>query len=353
MALMFQRLARNFAKNGYFPTDSETIERILQAITICNEGNVRIIDTAAGIGTALAEVKHHLGEDRVKAYGIEIDETRAYHAKQILDHCIHGDLMDCVIEKQSFSLLFLNPPYGDLAADNCGTKSMSGRERLEKLFYRKSVPLLQMGGIMILIIPYYSLDKELSKWISLNFEKVEVYLSPEQRFKQIVIFGIRSKKGSINEKLLQVGKGELPNVLPNNWQNPYIVPAVKKANSKFAITKINEKQLSEIVKNNPCLWEQFEMNFHKTYSNAVRPLMDLSNWHLALALAAGQVSGIINSNDGRRFLIKGDTYKTQTQNLEMRGNLEKRTVLDKFVPVIRAIDLTKDSSSFGNVLTIQ
>ena len=29
MALIFQRLARNFIKNGYFPTDGETLSRIL------------------------------------------------------------------------------------------------------------------------------------------------------------------------------------------------------------------------------------------------------------------------------------------------------------------------------------
>ncbi len=30
MALMFPRLARNFARNGYFPTDEVTLERALQ-----------------------------------------------------------------------------------------------------------------------------------------------------------------------------------------------------------------------------------------------------------------------------------------------------------------------------------
>ena len=32
MALMFQRLARNYAKDGYFPTDAETIQRVLNAL---------------------------------------------------------------------------------------------------------------------------------------------------------------------------------------------------------------------------------------------------------------------------------------------------------------------------------
>lgn len=32
MALMFPRLARNFAKNGYYPTDEPTLERALNAL---------------------------------------------------------------------------------------------------------------------------------------------------------------------------------------------------------------------------------------------------------------------------------------------------------------------------------
>ena len=32
MALMFPRLARNFARNGYFPTDEPTLERTLSAL---------------------------------------------------------------------------------------------------------------------------------------------------------------------------------------------------------------------------------------------------------------------------------------------------------------------------------
>jgi hypothetical protein len=32
MALMFPRLARNFVKNGYFPTDEPTLERALAAL---------------------------------------------------------------------------------------------------------------------------------------------------------------------------------------------------------------------------------------------------------------------------------------------------------------------------------
>ncbi|MCA6950696.1 class I SAM-dependent methyltransferase, partial [Pseudomonas aeruginosa] len=55
MALMFPRLARNFARNGYFPTDEVTLERALQALAPAPSGRMRICDPCAGEGVALAE----------------------------------------------------------------------------------------------------------------------------------------------------------------------------------------------------------------------------------------------------------------------------------------------------------
>jgi len=83
MALMFQRLARNFIKNGYFPTDAETTQRVLSALQPGDTGQFRILDPCCGEGVALAECKHHLGADRTEAFGVEYDEERAWHAKGI------------------------------------------------------------------------------------------------------------------------------------------------------------------------------------------------------------------------------------------------------------------------------
>jgi tRNA G10 N-methylase Trm11 len=155
MALMFQRLARNFIKNGYFPTDSATLARTLQALAPAENGHLRILDPCCGEGVALAECKHHLGTERTEAFGVEYDEERAWHAKQLLDRCIHGDAQDCILGRKQFGLLWLNPPYGDLVADKARTSRYKGkgRPRLEKLFYSLSQPWLAFGGVMVLIIP--------------------------------------------------------------------------------------------------------------------------------------------------------------------------------------------------------
>jgi len=117
MALMFDRLARNFAKAGYFPTDAVTLERALQALAPAESGCMRLLDPCAGEGIALAEAAHHLGREACECFAVEYDAQRAEHARTLTDRCLRSDVMDCMISRQSFGLLWLNPPYGDLSKD--------------------------------------------------------------------------------------------------------------------------------------------------------------------------------------------------------------------------------------------
>lgn len=57
MALIFSRLAHNFVKAGYFPTDEVTLERIGQMLRLAPAGNVRMLDPCCGEGTALADTR--------------------------------------------------------------------------------------------------------------------------------------------------------------------------------------------------------------------------------------------------------------------------------------------------------
>jgi hypothetical protein len=83
----------------------------------------------------------------------------------------------------------------------------------------------------------------------------------------------------------------------------------------------------------------------------------MSRWHLALALAAGAISGVVTSRNGRVLALKGDTYKDKVRKTEFtedeNGNVsEVRILTDRFVPIIRAWDITPGSPNLGRVLTI-
>ncbi len=85
---------------------------------------------------------------------------------------------------------------------------MKGKKRLEKLFYAQSNALLQFGGVMVLIVPHYVVDPELSGWIASHFDRVTVHLAPEQRFKQVVIMGVRRRSGENAGAAATRGKAE-------------------------------------------------------------------------------------------------------------------------------------------------
>jgi Uncharacterised methyltransferase family (DUF6094) len=366
MALMFPRLARNFIKNGYFPTDDVTLERVLNALGPATEP-VCILDPCAGEGVALAEVAAHLGIDQVHSYAVEYDTERAAHARSLVNHCLQADLMDTFITRQSFGLLWLNPPYGDLPRDHLGGREFQGRARLEKLFYKRAVPLLQKGGLLIYIVPGYSLDKELVGWLTKEFADLRVYRAVDPQFKQVVIFGrrVRARELSadstqgVRAQLVRIGCGDrVAEELPVTWPDlPYSVPAAREEPKDFFSVKIDPAQMACEVQRLQGLWPDLETMLGSTQKILRAPARALSQWHLALALAAGAISGVVRSQAGRVLIVKGDTHKDKTSKTEFTENedgsiTEVRILTDRFVPVIRAWDMTPDSLTFGDVLTI-
>lgn len=365
MALIFPRLAQNFVKNGYFPTDADTLARICSAIDI-DGGHLRIVDPCCGEGAALDLIKTHLTNcgANVESLGVEFDKERAWHAKQLLDTVIHSDVNDVFLTHRSCGLLFLNPPYGDVVSDKAGLGDNRKRERLEKIFFRKTMSYLQFGGILVLIVPHYVLDSDFANLIARNFQRVEAFLAPEQQFKQAIIFGVKRRSDQPDpdtvKRLMAIGSGTLPPEQPLQWPGePYCIPAPPSAPVTFIANRIDAMQLqAELVRMSAnSLWPRFQAMFGNQVASPRRPLRDLSKWHLALALAAGQISGLVKSADGRTYLIKGDTFKEKDKHVDVTekedGTISETIILtDKFVPVIKAIDFTP-GHHYGEIVTIR
>ena len=366
MALIFPRLARNFIRNGYFPTDEATLERILGALDIDGE-QVRILDPCCGEGTALAEVRRHLSECGAvaTALGVEFDPERAWHAKRLLETALHSDVHDVFVSGRSIGLMFLNPPYGHTVADNAGTGEGKRTDRLEMQFLRRTLSWIQPEGVLVLIVPHYVFDEEMANVIARNFTRVTFWMAPETRFKQCVVFGLKRRSASVNaslaKRLVEMGSGTLPAELPEKWSEaPYSVPSITGGDFAFNAIRLNGAELALELDRfaDSTLWPQFGQHFQALEAPPRRPLRDLSDWHLALALAAGQIGGFVSSDTGRTLLIKGATYKGKKVSTEVEdrgdGNVvETRTATDVFVPTIRAIDFTEGSADFGRILTIR
>jgi tRNA1(Val) A37 N6-methylase TrmN6 len=366
MALMFPRLAQNFIKNGYFPTDEVTLARILNGLDI-GAGAVRVFDPCCGEGVALAEVAHHLMDcgATVEALGVEYDSERAWHAKKLLTTVLHSDINDVVCSPRSMGLLFLNPPYGDVVSDKAQTGDNAKRERLEKIFFRRTFGALRHGGILVLIVPHYVLDNEFANLIARNFDRVRCFMAPEARFKQTVVMGVRKRSDRPNPAVVaqieSLGRGErLEDVLPETWADePYQVPDNDLAEDlRFHAVRIDAAQLAAELERfrSSTLWPTFASHFGQAQKEHRRPLRAMRPWHLALALAAGQICGVVEAPDGRVLLVKGDTFKSKRETVDVTTHddgsaTETRTLTDVFVPVIRGIDFTP-GEQMGAIVTI-
>jgi hypothetical protein len=165
-------------------------------------------------------------------------------------------------------------------------------------------------------------------------EKVKPQSYPN---KEAVAMLTRAQAGELNDQ-----------VLPEVWDDePYLVPVSHDPEFDFHAVRIEARQLADELQRfqGQLLWNNFERFFNQTRAQARRPLRDMTRWHLALALAAGQVTGRIRSENGRIFLIKGDTFKKKERTVATEVNesgdvMQTVTMLDKFVPIINAIEFT-------------
>lgn len=375
MALIFARLAHNYIKAGYFPTDEESVTRIANLLRMPDSGGVRMLDPCCGEGTALADMRHLLTTERglsvanAEALGIELDRERARHAKQILDRVIQSDMHDVVVRPRSMGLLFLNPPYGYGVSDQAAQRSLiddpEKAERLERTFLRKTVPYLAYGGVLVYIVPHYALDEEIRAYLVRNFKNLRVFMAPERRFRQCIVIGTRCRPTHATKAALQPlvdaqASEEGAPMIPDSWElEPYVIPALQgDVEFDFHAVQIDEEQLvDELARfSHSLLWEGLQGHFAQVSGACRPPLRDLTPWHLALALAAGQVTGKIQAGNGRTFLIKGDTYKRKERKVSIevdeKGNASQSIVmLDRFVPVINAIEFTPDER-LGQIVKI-
>ena len=122
---------------GYFPLHQREAQRMRRFLQFPNEP-ASALDPCAGTGAALAAITENSGSRR---YGIELDSHRALEARTTLDEVIQGNAFDAKAPVESFSLLYLNPPYDFEVGEG-------KNQRMEKLFLEEFFRWLKPGGVL-------------------------------------------------------------------------------------------------------------------------------------------------------------------------------------------------------------
>jgi hypothetical protein len=245
-------------------------------------------------------------DQQVLRYGIELDAYRAEQARSAATEVIHGNCFDVQCPVESFSLIYLNPPYDFELGEQ---KS----QRMERLFLEYVYRWLKPGGVLVLVIPGARVG-ECSAVLSVHFRDVRIYRLTEPdsvRYKQTVLFGVRRTRQE-RERLqdsditrarqryasLERDADRLP-PLPSRPDHQYEVPLGGPVRMTYRGLPLD--QIEDLLPRSSAYRQAAPVLFAVQADVNGRPLTPLHGGHVGLLCTAGMLNGIFGEEATRHI----------------------------------------------------
>lgn len=287
-------------KLEYYPLPSVEARRI-RGFLRYEPGPASVLDPCAGTGAALCALTDGAA---VRRYGVELDAYRAEEARTVLDEVVQGSAFDTHAAVESFSLVYLNPPYDFEIGE-------SGNERMETLFLEHCGRWVQPGGVLVMVIPYDRIHA-CRGVLTPHFRGKAIYrlTAPESvLYKQAAVFGVRRARQErqrltdrdvqqANAKLYQLTRRyeDLP-PLPDAPDRTYAVPASPAARLEYRGLPLD--LVEDMLAASPA-WRQARRVTHAPPTAVCgRPLTPLHEGHVGLLCTAGLLNGVFGEGEER------------------------------------------------------
>jgi hypothetical protein len=256
-----------------------------------------------GDGAALAEIAF---DKKVLRCGVELDAGRAEQARTKGIEVIHGNCFDVQCPVESFSLIYLNPPYDFEIGEE---KS----QRMEKLFLEHVHRWLVRGGILVFVVPAKRIA-DCAALLSRDFRNARVYRLTETestRYKQVVLLGVRRTRqerdrlgdsdiiqaqlwlSSLERKL-----EELP-PLPSEPDHLYAAPPSGPV--RLAHRGLPLDEIEDLLPKSSAYRQASAVLFAQQADVTGRPLTPLHGGHVGLLCTAGMLNGIFGDGESRHI----------------------------------------------------
>ena len=304
-------------KMGYYPLPETEGKKLRALLSFASPASV--IDPCVGQGTALQLVT---SDAPVRRYGIELDAERARISSSKGIETIQGNTFDAIAKPESFSLLYLNPPYDSEIGS-------IGNRRMEAVFLEHTYRWLRMEGVLILVIPFERLH-DCTGILSSHFTSLKVFrmTDPDSvQYRQIAVFGVRHEvRGSAveNNKRQLHSTGfygsflELEELQPGACA-PYSVPPSGEATLNYRGLPYD---LLEDLLPQSGAWKQVAPLLMPREDVATgRPITPLHGGHVGLLCTAGLLNGVFGDGENRH-IARWRSVKHVTSFVEEDGDAQ-------------------------------
>lgn len=287
---------------GFYPLPIPEAERIHRFLRFPDQP-CSMLDPCIGDGVAFAEISSNKWVSR---YGIELDAGRAEQARGKGIEVIHGNCFDVQCPVESFSLVYLNPPYDFEISEE---KS----QRMEKLFLEHVYRWLKPGGILVLVVPAKRVA-DCAVLLSRHFRDIRVYrlTEPESvRYGQVAVFGVRRTRqerdrlrdAEIIQAQLWLASVEREvqklSLLPLEPDHLYPVPP--SGTVRLVHRGLPLDQIEDLLPKSSAYRQASAVLFAQQGEVTGRPLTPLHGGHVSLLCTAGMLNGIFGEGEARHI----------------------------------------------------
>ena len=289
-------------KLGFYPLPLSEAERMRRFLTF-SDRQCCALDPCVGDGAAFAEIA---SGDNVLRYGVELDAGRAEQARTKGIDVIHGNCFDVQCPVESFSLIYLNPPYDFEISEE---KS----QRMEKLFLEHVYRWLKPLGVLVLVVPAKRIA-DCAVVLSRHFRDVRIYrlTEPESvRYQQVAVLGLRRTRQErdrlrdneiVQAQLWLSSLGgklqELP-PLPAEPDHTYAVPLG--ATVRLVYRGLPLDEIEDLLPKSSAYRQVSAIIFAQQSDVTRRPLTPLHGGHVGLLCTAGMLNGIFGDGESRHL----------------------------------------------------
>lgn len=291
-------------KLGYYPLPEAEGAKLRNLLEFPAAG-ASVLDPCVGTGAALNQLT---AEAHVFRYGVELDAVRARQANETGIDTIHGNIFGAGAAAESFSLLYLNPPYdSEIGSFN--------NQRMEYLFLKHTYSWLVAGGLLIFAVQHQQLEPCIPL-LSAHFGWFRVLrlAEPESvRFNQVVLLAVRKRvpPGAQESNRRALAEAIYQDTLPVLTGNEpkYGVPTTPAAALTYRGLPLDE--LEDLAIRSAAWRKLAPFILPKEGVPIARPITPLHPGHVGLLATAGMLNGVAGSG-ADRHIARWQTRKYET-----------------------------------------
>jgi hypothetical protein len=287
---------------GFYPLPIPEAGRIRRFLAFPDK-ECCALDPCVGDGAAFAEITSNT---RVLRYGVELDAGRAEQARLKGIEVIHGNCFDVQCPVESFSMIYLNPPYDFEIGEE---KS----QRMEKLFLEHVNRWLIRGGILVFVVPARRIA-DCTVVLSRQFRDIRVYRlsEPESvQYGQVVVFGVRRTRqeldrlrdGEIIQAQLWLAsvEREVQKLSPLPLEPDHLYAAPPSGPVRLVHRGLPLDLIEDLLPKSSAYRQASAILFAQQADVTGRPLTPLHGGHVGLLCTAGMLNGIFGDGEARHI----------------------------------------------------